>query len=204
MIQEVSQEIKNTVLGSIRDLHTALPGKIISFNPENCEADILPFGKFIKPDNSLMDYPLLNRVPVYVMQGCDQTATIAYPINPGDECLIIFSEQTLDTWRTKAESSTDLKFDLSNAVAIIGMFAKPNPLVKEACLDNSIIIEKDGERIRLKKGETYIKDTSGQSIHLKPEGMFLKAKNLTLESAGFIDISASGNVAISGSRIDLN
>ena len=157
MLQEFTQELKNVVLDILRGVHTVIMGKIVTYDPDKNLASILPDGKFKKPDGSMMDYPKLNKVPVYIMQGSEQTATFVYPIKKDDECIILFSEQALDTWLTKAKSDTDLKFDLSNAVAVVGMFAKPNPLIKEACKDNSIIIEKDGERVRLHDGYTYIK-----------------------------------------------
>ena len=156
MLQEFTQEMKNNIQDVLRDVHTIIPGKIVTFNPDKCEASILPFGKFKKPDGSMMDYPQLNEVPVYIIQGSGQTATIVYPIKPDDECLVLFSEQALDTWRSKAESTTDLKFDLSNASAIVGMFSKPNPLIKEACNSDALIIEKDGDRVLLKKGNIYV------------------------------------------------
>jgi len=220
MVQEFTQEMKNATHEVLREVHTALPGKIISFNPDKCEADVLPYGKFKLPDGSQLDYPQINGVPVYVMQGSGQTATFAYPIKPGDECLLLFSEQALDTWRTQAESDTDLKFDLTNAVALVGLFSQPNPLVKEACDDDAVIIEKDGERIRLKKGEICIQDTAGQSITLTPDAVTLTVNSLaiqasgavtvqaagsaTVQASGNVEVNAGGNVAIKGAAIDLN
>jgi len=177
MIQEFTQIMKEHIHDVLRELHTAIPGKIITFDSAKCEATVQPFGKFKKPDGSNLGYPQINEVPVYVMQGSKQTATFVYPIKPGDECILFFAEQALDAWQTKAESDTDLCFDLTNAVAIVGLFAKPNPLVKEACADNSIIIEKDGERVRLKKGETYIQDTAGQYIEFTPTRITVQANN---------------------------
>ncbi len=205
MLQELTQEVKNNIADMIRDMHTMIPARVISFDPLKCEASILPYGKFKMPDNSLMDFPKLNEVPVYVIQGSEQTAVITYPIKPGDECIVMFAEQALDTWRTKAESQTDLKFDLSNAIAIIGMFSRPTPLIKEACEDNSLIIEKDGERLRLKKGETYIRDTAGQSITMTPNATTMVVNNLIIKSKGNIDITAAGNITtIAGGNIKEN
>jgi hypothetical protein len=211
-MQETMQEIKNMMLDRLRDVHTILPGKVVTFDPDKCEASILPYGKYKKPDGSMIDFPQLNEVPVYVMQGSEQTATVVYPVKPDDECLVLFTEQTLETWRTKAESHTDLRFDLSNATAIIGMFSKPNPLIKEACDDDSLIIEKDGERVRLKKGETYIRDTAGQSITLTPTVTTLVVNNLIVQSAGDIlmtaagavNVNATGAMVLNGSTVNIN
>jgi hypothetical protein len=193
-------------------MHTAIPGKVVSFDPDKCEASILPFGKYKKPDGSMMDFPRLNEVPVLFLQSAGQTATIVYPVKPDDHCLIFVSEQTLDTWRTGAESNTDLRFDLTNAVAVVGLFVRPNPLVKEACSDDSLIIEKDGERVRLKKGETYVRDTAGQSITLTPDATTMVVNKLVVQSSGDVtvtasgnaDVTASGNITLTGAAINLN
>ena len=87
MLQEFTQELKNNIADTLRDVHTLIPGKIVTFDPDKCTASVLPFGKFKKPDGSMMDYPQLNEVPVYVMQGSEQTATVVYPVKPEDECL---------------------------------------------------------------------------------------------------------------------
>lgn len=204
MMQELTQEMKNLMQDTIRDVHTVIPGKIVTFDPDECEAAVLPFGKFKKPDGTLMDYPKIPSVPILFPQSAGQTATIAYPVKPEDYCLILVSEQALDTWRTGVASNTDLRFDLTNAVAIVGLFVKASPLVKEACTDNALIVEKDGERIRLKKGETYIRDTAGQSITMTPAAITVQANNAIVNSNGNASITASGSVTVKGSTVNIN
>ena len=93
VLSEFTQELKNLVRDTLRDIHTIIPGRIVSFDPDECVASILPFGKFKKPDGSMIDYPQLNKVPVYVIQGGEQTATIVYPVKKDDECIVFFAEQ---------------------------------------------------------------------------------------------------------------
>jgi hypothetical protein len=149
LLSEFTQELKNLVSDMIRDVHTALPGKVVTFYPDRCEADVLPYGKYKKPDGGTLDFPKVPGVPVYFPQGAGQTATIVYPVKPGDECILLFSEQALDIWRNGAASDTDLKFDLTNAVALVGLFAKPNALVKEAVEKDAIIVDRSGTRITM-------------------------------------------------------
>ena len=196
MLQEYTQAMKDLIADKIRDIHTVIPGKIVSFDPDKCEASIQPLAKYKKPNGSMMDFPQLNEVPILFPQSAGQTATIVYPVRPDDYCLVFVSEQTLDTWRTDAESGIDLRFDLSNAVAVVGLFVKPNPLVKEACGDNSLIIEKDGERVRLKKGETYVRDTAGQSITLTPNAVTVIANNVVVKASGNASIQAGGDASV--------
>lgn len=148
MLQEFTQEVKNTTAEMMRDIHTAIPGKIVKYDPAKCEAEILPYGKFKKPNGEFMDYPQLHHIPILFPQSCGQDFSIVYPINPGDGCLVLVQEQTLDTWRgSGSESNNDLRFDLTNAVALVGLFASPQPLAVEAQGGNALIIHKSGHRV---------------------------------------------------------
>lgn len=150
MTPEFMQEIKSFTKTLLNDIHTSLPGRITEFYPDKCEADVQPYGKFKTPAGKLMAYPKCPGVPLCLMQSAGQTASIVFPVKPGDECLLLFSEQALDTWRANAESSTDLKFDLTNAVAIVGLFARVNPLVKIANDLDAVIIQRGSSRVMLR------------------------------------------------------
>ena len=143
MIQEFTQEIKNRVYDMLREVHTVIPGEIIDFNPDKVEATVLPFGKYKKTDGSMLDFPKIFEVPVFFPQSFGQTATVVYPVKPKDYCLLFIAEQTLDIWRTSAASNTDLRFDLTNAIALVGLFAQPNPLVRRAHDNESIIVQRE-------------------------------------------------------------
>jgi len=198
MMQEFTQEMKNLMMDTIRDIHTVIPAKIESFDPDRCVASVLPYGKFKKPDGMMMDYPKISDVPVYVMQSGGQSATIAFPVKSGDECLLLFSEQTLDTWRTGAKSDTDLRFDLSNAVAIVGMFSKPNPLMKTAVEKDAVIIDRNGTRITLlpSGGVEIIGDTT-----IKGNLTVTEETNLNGPVTTGNDLNVSGNLNSSGSEM---
>ena len=143
MKQDFSQEVKNIVLDIIRDVHVAVPGKIVSFNPGAVDATVQPTAKFRKPDGDSVDFPQIHKVPVFFPQASAQNVTFAWHVEPGDEVLIVFLEQALDQWRTGAESAAELKFDLQNAVAFTGLFAEPNPHVQRASDNESIIIQRN-------------------------------------------------------------
>ena len=181
MLQEFNQNLKGFVQDKMRDIHTALPGRVDAFYPDRCEADVVPYGKFKKPDGTTMNYPKIAGVPVLFPQGAGQAIAIVWAIKPGDECLLLFAEQTLETWQANAESSTDLPFDLQNCIAIPGLYAKRNPLVREACDNDALIISSAGQKITLTTGAVTI-----------------DADSIVLRSAGTVDITAPGGVNITG------
>ena len=85
-----------------------------------------------------------------------QKAAVAFPVKPGDGCLLVISEQSLDYWMYGQDTSTNLKFDLTNAVAIPGLFTQANTVVAEACSQDAIIADVSGTRITIKDGKVQI------------------------------------------------
>lgn len=176
MIQEFTQEMKNYLKDTLKDVHTAIPGTIDEFNPVTGNAIVTPYGEYRKPDGTSIPFPRISNVPVHVMQGNRQRATIALPIQRGDECILFFSEQALDAWRTAGEQSDiDLRFDLTNAIALVGLFARPNPLVQQACEENAIIIKSGSDAVKIKNGQIEISSSA----------------NITVKSAGTVNITGT-------------
>ena len=98
-------------------LHCALPGNIISFDPETQTASIQPAVKL----GSLL-YPVLTDVPVFM--------PIPFEINPGDACLVIFSDIDIDAWFETGEASvpnSPRSHSLSDGFAFVGFRIPGNP-----------------------------------------------------------------------------
>lgn len=141
MLQDFVQEVTDTIREMTNGMHTAFPGNIVSVDADRGTAVVRPAMKFRKPDGSQMIYPDIYGVPIVIPQSCGQEATIAYPINPGDGCLVVISEQSLDYWMYGRETETDLHFDLSDAICIPGLFNKGNTALAEACQTGAIVIK---------------------------------------------------------------
>lgn len=204
MLQEVAQEVKNTITELLQGVHTAIPGKIVTYNPAKCEAEILPYGKFKKPDGAYLDFPQLNHIPILFPQSCGQAFTMVYPINPGDECLILIQEQTLDVWRgAGAQSDNDLRFDLTNAVAVMGLFAKPQTLAKEAQEENKLIIQKDGHRLQIRPDEMCLQFSEANYILLNEAGITVTTPWLNV-IAGKVTETADASITLTAPAIHLN
>ena len=155
-VQEFVQEIQNTVQRGLRGIHTAMPGQIVSFDAAKGIATVKPAMKFKKPDGKTMDFPQVTGVPVVFPQGNAQGAIVAFPVKPGDSCLLVVAEQSLDYWQYGQETSTDLAFDMTNAICIPGLFAQGNPVVADACAQNAVIVDVKGTRLTVKGGSVTI------------------------------------------------
>lgn len=155
MLQEFVQRVIEIAQEAADGVHTAFPGKIVSFDPAKGLASVQPILKFKTPSGESLEYPQIHGVPVVFPQGSGQHAVIAFPVEAGDYCLCIVSEQALDLWMYGQETETDLRHDLTNAVCIPGMFMQ-SPVVQEACEDKAIILDVKGTRVKVSDGEIVL------------------------------------------------
>lgn len=156
MIQEFVQNVENVARNVMEEMHTALPGKFISYDPDTGMAEVKPYGMFRTPTGKNMEYPLLTEVPVILPQCSSIGVEIAFPICKDDDCLLIISEQELDAWLYNEESDAELRFDLTSAIAIPGLSRKKNSAIEEACKSGSLVLKCENNKISVSKNGVAI------------------------------------------------
>ena len=200
MMQEVVQQVKATIQEFIDGVHTAIPGVIAAFDPAKCEASVNLTGQYNKPDGTKLPYPAAAHVPVVFPQVSNQEITIAFPIKPGDGCLVIIAEQALEAWRAGGESNLDLKHDLTNAIVIPGLFRTPNAVMQEAVSEDAIMLVNQGTKVKIKGQEIHIEtpkiEIQTEKIHITGEVEI--DKELTVKGIPFTphvhkDVSKGGD-----------
>lgn len=114
-------------------VHTALPGRIVSFDPGKQTAEVeICIQSWMKVEGGWEKWPapLLPRVPVLFPRGGG--AFITWPIKKGDYCLVIFQERSIDQWCQRGGTQVDpiwrWEHDLSDAVCIPGFYPYPEAL----------------------------------------------------------------------------
>lgn len=177
-----AKQIKMMIQDMIRDVHTCIPGKIVSFDASKCTGSVQPSGKFKKANGQFVDYPELSNVPVIILQSMSQKATIAFPIKEGDGCFIFFSEQQLDYWKNEREPTTDFRHALSNAIAFVGLCNSENDVVKDACDNDAIIIDREDTRVVVEKEKITVlpkKDDTTHKIEVTPDSVDVECGSFT-------------------------
>ncbi len=113
--------------GHQKEIWTALPGIIESFNPTamTCTvkpAVLIPLKDPETAEITQIDIPVLLDVPVIYPSGGGFTLT--FPIANGDECLVVFSSRCIDTWWQNGGYKNQLPLlrmnDLSDGFAFVG------------------------------------------------------------------------------------
>lgn len=119
--QQTAQAIAENLSNQLR---VAMPGIIQSFDPNAVTCTALPAIRGVIPKQdgaNPSDLPLLVDVPVIFPRGGGCTMT--FPVKPGDECLLVFSDRCIDFWWQSGgvqEPVDPRQHDLSDAFAIIG------------------------------------------------------------------------------------
>lgn len=192
MIQEFVSEMKRMVRDEVNGAHTALPAEIVSYDAEKGLAVVLPKAKFKKPNGETIGFPEVDGVPVLFPQNKD--FSIAFPVKPGDNCLLIFSDQSLDFWLYGKETDTELKHDLSNALAIPNINTKGNPDMVTACDEDAVVIRAGESKAKIKTDEILLDGSVKIEARVGGTVMVIKADGVFI----------TGNFTVSGGIVNLN
>lgn len=119
--------------GRQAQLHTAMPGFIVSYNAQTMTATVQPSIQGIQRMRDGTTKPVtispIQDVPVHFPGGGGHTLT--FPVAANDECLIIFSERNIDAWYQHGGVQAPLDWrmhDITDAFALVGIKSQPNVL----------------------------------------------------------------------------
>lgn len=129
-LNQVLERLTNSIKTSI---HCVKIGEIVSFDKTDQTATVRVL-HIIDENYNLylsqeMEYPLLQKVPVVILQGGG--ASITFPIKQGDQCLLLFCDYMIDAWWISGEKKSSVvprKHDISDPIALVGVNATPKAI----------------------------------------------------------------------------
>lgn len=148
---------KNEMYRSMGDkwenvLRVACPGIINSFDTktQTCTVQLALREEVIKQNYSTewTNIPMLLDVPIVIPRAGGYCLTM--PINPGDECLVIFADMCIDSWFSLGGIQNQIdkrRHDLSDSFAVLGTWSQPNVIPNYSM---------DSVQLRNDKGNSYI------------------------------------------------
>lgn len=159
----LAKVIEDMVDKKLMDVHTAMPGVVLSYDYEKNLAVIQPSLKRKFKNSDSVNLPPISNVPVYFPST--KNAHIRFPIQAGDEGQIIFQERSIDLFTSlggTVDTNDTRKFHLSDAVFLPGKLSQKQQFKSKA-----------------KKTSVEIKNDKGW-IEVLPNGKF-KVTNGTVE-----------------------
>ena len=205
--------IQTGIDAALKELHTSLPGEVISFDPVEQTADIQITIKR-KQANELVNIPVLKDVPVRFQRVSGYTITL--PVKSGDNVLVVFSERSIDTWLLNGgiqDPADKRRHSFSDAFALPMMYSQPDK-ISDFDPDNLQIKSLNGNsKITIKlTGEIQI-DTTGETIinssktkinnNTEIDGTLLVTGKITGEDGEAITgaITATANITATGNVV---
>ncbi len=125
----LAQVLRDVLESRLCDVHTALPGEIVSYSSITKLATVKPLLKRKYATGELVSLPNIQNVPVNHPRTKD--SGIHLPIKKGDGVLIVFIERSIDKWISQGgEVSPEdpRKHSLSDAICIPGLFSQVDPI----------------------------------------------------------------------------
>ena len=184
----LAANIKQGVEARLKELHTAMPGIIQSFDAATQLASVQPTIRRIfvtrDGDSEILipsDLPILINVPVIYPRGGGFSFT--FPVKQGDECLLVFCERSIDNWHEtgKVKKPGARRFhSLSDATAFVGLSSVPNKIPTYD--DTNLVLKKDDESVYIK-----IKENSDLDLHCDNNLNATVGGDASLQVTGDID-----------------
>lgn len=148
----LAEVIRGAIAGKLLDVHTALPGRVKTYDADKQVADVIPMVRgviFTEDDEAVLEeLPVIPNVPVSWPRGGGYS--LQFPLAPGDHGLLVFNEACIAQWRVSGEMSEpgDLRrHDLSYPVFFPGIAPDSGALPScgsAAVLDGPTIIRLGG------------------------------------------------------------
>lgn len=129
MKPEFSDVIRTIIDQELMDLNVCLPGKVTKFNSATQYADVQIQLLQKNVDGSLVKYPVIPNVPVKFAKANGGKAFIYLPVKVGDDVILVFSQRSLDNWKTQggmSDPADPRKHHLTDAFALLGGSALPS------------------------------------------------------------------------------
>lgn len=151
---QLSEVIADAIGGELANVHTSIPGKVVSYDAPTQTASVRLGVKFSRrgPDGERIPYeaaPLAD-VPILWGVGGGGAYSDTWPLERGDEVWILFAERSVDEWIMEgndvAVPDSVRRFNLSDAVAIPAASSRKTPLPADA-VANARVIRADEIRL---------------------------------------------------------
>ena len=142
----------------LKNIHTAMPGKVVSFDKTNQTISVQPVLKRLYADSDDSEnLPIIEDVPVSFPGSGDFWLT--FDIKKDSYVLLIFSERSIAKWLVKGgivDPEQNRTFDLSDAIAIAGINPFPD------FIPNGF--PTDGFSLTNRTGTTYFEIIDGKIV----------------------------------------
>lgn len=119
--ETLAEIIPDIITQLLSGVHTAMPGKIESYNRDTFRAEVTPLIRKVTNNNTELDYQTISDVPVLIFGG--SSGIVDVELVKGDNVLLLFAETEIGGWKsskgTNRVSPESLSYhQIADAIAI--------------------------------------------------------------------------------------
>lgn len=129
----LNRAVDESIRSELVNLHTALPGRIETYDAATQTATITPDLKQLWVDEDEVEQEVvvspIQDVPVMFPRAGG--LSITFPVQQGDPCLLVFAERDISGWLDTGRREVppeDRRHALSDAVALLGLYPGPEAI----------------------------------------------------------------------------
>lgn len=120
----LAEVIQKFIDSHLDNMHVAMPAKIIRYDQKRQRADVQPTLRKEFADKTIIDRAPIKNVPIVFPSVYN--SGLFFPINPEDPVVLVFSERSLDAWKSSIGGQVTpedrRQHDISDAIAFPGLF----------------------------------------------------------------------------------
>lgn len=140
-------------------------------------------------------YPALSDVPVIFLRGKSGDAGLSFPVESGDECILLFNDRDIDNWfegKKDGVVRSSRLHSMSDAIALVGVSSKDN-----------FIQDFDNQRASLFFGSTRVAvgeskvliENSSHTLNSLLQELITELQGLTTVGSATTQTISPGNIA---------
>lgn len=162
----LAQVIQSAIDADRFDLHTCIPGVIDSYDPATGLASVQPALKRKYVGKEAVNLPVIKNVPVLMPRAQAGATFISLPLKQGDPVTLVFSERSLDVWKSTTGGQTidpddPRKHALSDAYCFPGGYPKAAAPMTQATADDLVVVSGDLVMTLTKTGKVKVTNAGG-------------------------------------------
>lgn len=127
----MSDVILNALRANQLEINTCMPGEIVSYDSVTTTCTVQPaFKRIMVRDRQVVSRAQISDVPVVFPRS--GSYAITFPVTQGDQCMIMFSQRSIDDWLSIGGEVTlrDTRLhDITDAIVIPGLVPRTGLLV---------------------------------------------------------------------------
>lgn len=165
--------IEALIKKNLLTVNTAIPGVVESINVSKQTVSVQPSikRKYVK-NEEVVPLPIIHNVPLVFPRAGEAALTL--PVKKGTPVLLIFSQRSLDVWKSQGgvvEAGDPRHHALTDAIAIPGLYSA-NQALKGYDPDNIVLRNGLKSKVTVKESEVEVSVGSGK-LTLTKDGKFL-------------------------------